>query len=134
MSQNTYLRVLVLGGLRDLACPIDGIRYSLDHLQLDAAYQEYHLRRIRIRAHDVCQRAGLGEDAEGLGKIRDAMIEFQLEAGLIGVYSSPITNHDDIRARETPRPAIAARNHRRQLLRRKLSALRVLETGVRPAI
>jgi carboxypeptidase C (cathepsin A) len=39
MSQNTYLRVLVLGGMRDLACPIDGIRYSMDHLQLDAAYR-----------------------------------------------------------------------------------------------
>ena len=39
MSQNPYLRVLVLGGLRDLACPLDGIRYSLDHLQLDPAYR-----------------------------------------------------------------------------------------------
>lgn len=47
MSQNPYLRVLVLGGLRDLACPIDGIQYSLDHLKLDPAlrknitYKEY---------------------------------------------------------------------------------------------
>ena len=40
MSQNPYLRVLVLGGLRDLACPIDGIRYSMDHLQLDPAYRK----------------------------------------------------------------------------------------------
>lgn len=40
LSQNPYLRVLVLGGLRDLACPVDGIRYSLDHLQLDAAYRK----------------------------------------------------------------------------------------------
>ena len=40
MSQNPYLRVLVLGGLRDLACPIDGIRYSMDHLQLDAVYRK----------------------------------------------------------------------------------------------
>ncbi len=39
ISQNPYLRVLVLGGLRDLACPIDGIRYSIDHLQLDPAYR-----------------------------------------------------------------------------------------------
>jgi len=30
----------VLGGLRDLACPIDGIRYSIDHLQLDATYRK----------------------------------------------------------------------------------------------
>ena len=40
MSQNPYLRVLVLGGLRDLACPIDGIRYSLEHLRLDPAYRK----------------------------------------------------------------------------------------------
>ena len=47
MSQNQYLRVLVLGSLRDLACPIDGIRYSIDHLRLDPlmrkniSYAEY---------------------------------------------------------------------------------------------
>jgi carboxypeptidase C (cathepsin A) len=35
MNENPYLRVLVLGGLRDLACPIDGIRHTLDHLQID---------------------------------------------------------------------------------------------------
>jgi carboxypeptidase C (cathepsin A) len=40
MSQNPYLRVLVLGGLCDLACPIDGIHYSIDHLQLDPAYRK----------------------------------------------------------------------------------------------
>ena len=40
MSQNSYLRILVLGGACDLACPIDGIRYSIDHLQLDAAYRK----------------------------------------------------------------------------------------------
>jgi carboxypeptidase C (cathepsin A) len=39
ISQDPYLRVLVLGGLRDLACPIDGIRYSIDHLELDPAYR-----------------------------------------------------------------------------------------------
>ncbi|MEI8041611.1 MAG: peptidase S10 [Verrucomicrobiota bacterium] len=39
MRENPYLRLLVLGGLRDLACPIDGIRNSLDHLQLDPAYR-----------------------------------------------------------------------------------------------
>ena len=39
MRDNPYLRVLVLGGLRDLACPMDGIRNSLDHLQLDSAYR-----------------------------------------------------------------------------------------------
>jgi carboxypeptidase C (cathepsin A) len=37
MNENPYLRVLVLGGLRDLACPIDGIRHTLDHLQLAPA-------------------------------------------------------------------------------------------------
>jgi carboxypeptidase C (cathepsin A) len=40
MSQNPYLRVLVLSGLRDLACPVDGIRYSIDHLQLDETYRK----------------------------------------------------------------------------------------------
>jgi len=40
MSQNHYLRVLVLGGLRDLACPIDGIQYSLNHLPLDPALRK----------------------------------------------------------------------------------------------
>jgi carboxypeptidase C (cathepsin A) len=39
MAQNPYLRLLVLGGLRDLACPIDGLHYSLDHLQLDPLYR-----------------------------------------------------------------------------------------------
>jgi carboxypeptidase C (cathepsin A) len=39
IRENPYLRVLVLGGLRDLACPIDGIRNSLDHLQIDSAYR-----------------------------------------------------------------------------------------------
>jgi carboxypeptidase C (cathepsin A) len=39
IRDNPYMRVLVLGGLRDLACPIDGIRNTLDHLQIDAAYR-----------------------------------------------------------------------------------------------
>lgn len=39
IRENPYLRVLVLGGLRDLACPIDGIRNSVEHLQLDPAYR-----------------------------------------------------------------------------------------------
>jgi len=39
MNQNPYLRVLVLAGLRDLACPIDGIHYSLDHLAIAADYR-----------------------------------------------------------------------------------------------
>ena len=39
MSQNPYMRVIVLGGLADLACPIDGIRYSIEHLQLAAPYR-----------------------------------------------------------------------------------------------
>ena len=39
IRENPHLRVLVLGGLRDLACPIDGIRNSVDHLQIDSAYR-----------------------------------------------------------------------------------------------
>ena len=39
ISENPHLRVLVLGSLRDLACPIDGIRYSIDHLAIDPTYR-----------------------------------------------------------------------------------------------
>ena len=39
ISQNPYLRVLVLGSLCDLACPIDNLHYSIEHLQLDPAYR-----------------------------------------------------------------------------------------------
>jgi carboxypeptidase C (cathepsin A) len=65
MSQNPHLRVLVLGGLRDLACPIDGIRYSMEHLQLDATYRsnityaEYesgHMMYIYLRDLQKLQR------------------------------------------------------------------------------
>ncbi len=57
MSQNQYLRVLVLGSLRDLACPIDGIRYSIDHLRLDpltrknisyAEYESGHMMYVNL--------------------------------------------------------------------------------------
>jgi carboxypeptidase C (cathepsin A) len=55
MSQNPYLRVLVLAGLRDLATPLDGMRYSLDHLPIDpelrrnitwAEYQSGHMMYV----------------------------------------------------------------------------------------
>ncbi len=39
MNQNPYMRVLVLGGMRDLVCPPDTVRYALDHMQLDPAYR-----------------------------------------------------------------------------------------------
>jgi len=39
MNQNPYMRVLVLGGLRDLVCPPATMRYALDHMQLAAAYR-----------------------------------------------------------------------------------------------
>ncbi|MFZ1074372.1 MAG: peptidase S10 [Verrucomicrobiia bacterium] len=39
MNQNPYMRILVLGGRCDLVCPIDTVRYALDHMPLDAAYR-----------------------------------------------------------------------------------------------
>lgn len=39
MNQNPYMRVLILGGRCDLACPIDTVRYSLDHMSLDPQYR-----------------------------------------------------------------------------------------------
>jgi carboxypeptidase C (cathepsin A) len=39
MNQNPYMRVLVLGGRCDLVCPIDTMRYALEHMQLDDAYR-----------------------------------------------------------------------------------------------
>jgi carboxypeptidase C (cathepsin A) len=40
MSQNPYLRVLVLSGLRDLACPVDGMHYSVAHMPLDPLFRK----------------------------------------------------------------------------------------------
>ena len=39
MSQNAYMRVLVLGGRCDLVCPIDTMRHALDHMTLAPAYR-----------------------------------------------------------------------------------------------
>ena len=39
MNQNPYMKILVLGGRRDLVCPIDTTRYALEHMALDAAYR-----------------------------------------------------------------------------------------------
>lgn len=39
MSQNPYLRVLVLGGRCDLVCPINIMRYSLGHMDLASSYR-----------------------------------------------------------------------------------------------
>ena len=39
MSQNAYMRVLVLGGRCDLVCPIDTMHYALDHMALAPAYR-----------------------------------------------------------------------------------------------
>jgi carboxypeptidase C (cathepsin A) len=38
MHQNPYMRLIVLGGQCDLVCPMDTMRYALEHMQLDAAY------------------------------------------------------------------------------------------------
>jgi carboxypeptidase C (cathepsin A) len=40
MSQNPYLKVLVLGGRCDLVCPPDSMRHSVDHLPLAEAYRQ----------------------------------------------------------------------------------------------
>lgn len=39
ISQNPFLRVLVLHGRCDLVCPIDNMRYSIAHMHLDPAYR-----------------------------------------------------------------------------------------------
>ena len=39
INANPYMRVLVLGGRRDLVCPLDTMRYALGHMQLAAAYR-----------------------------------------------------------------------------------------------
>lgn len=39
MNQNPYMRIIVLGGRCDLVCPIDTMRYALEHMQLAAAYR-----------------------------------------------------------------------------------------------
>jgi carboxypeptidase C (cathepsin A) len=38
MRASPHLRVLVLSGQCDLACPLDEIRYSIDHLHVDPGY------------------------------------------------------------------------------------------------
>jgi carboxypeptidase C (cathepsin A) len=40
MNQNPYMRILVLGGRCDLVCPIDTVRYAIDHMALDPAYRK----------------------------------------------------------------------------------------------
>jgi carboxypeptidase C (cathepsin A) len=40
MNQNHYMKILVLGGRCDLVCPIDTVRYALEHMPLDAAYRK----------------------------------------------------------------------------------------------
>lgn len=39
MNANPYMRVLVLGGQRDLVCPLDTMRYALEHMKLDDVYR-----------------------------------------------------------------------------------------------
>jgi carboxypeptidase C (cathepsin A) len=39
MNQNHYLKLLVLGGRCDLVCPVDTVRFALDHMPLDPAYR-----------------------------------------------------------------------------------------------
>jgi carboxypeptidase C (cathepsin A) len=39
MNQNPFMRVLVFGGRCDLVCPIDTVRYAINHMALDPAYR-----------------------------------------------------------------------------------------------
>jgi carboxypeptidase C (cathepsin A) len=39
INQNPYMRVLVLGGRCDLVCPIDTMRYAINHMDLDPSYR-----------------------------------------------------------------------------------------------
>jgi carboxypeptidase C (cathepsin A) len=39
IHQNPYMRLLVMGGRCDLVCPLDTMRYALEHMDLDAAYR-----------------------------------------------------------------------------------------------
>jgi carboxypeptidase C (cathepsin A) len=39
MNQNPYMKILVVGGRCDLVCPIDTVRYAIDHMQIDPAYR-----------------------------------------------------------------------------------------------
>jgi carboxypeptidase C (cathepsin A) len=39
MKENSRLRVLILNGRCDLACPVDSIRYDIDHMRLDPGHR-----------------------------------------------------------------------------------------------
>ena len=39
MNQNPYMKVLVLNGRCDLVCPVDTMRYAIDHMSLDPKYR-----------------------------------------------------------------------------------------------
>ena len=39
MNQNPFMRVLVFGGRCDLVCPIDTVRYAINHMALADAYR-----------------------------------------------------------------------------------------------
>ena len=39
MNQNPYMKVLVCNGRCDLVCPVDTMRYAIDHMSLDPSYR-----------------------------------------------------------------------------------------------
>lgn len=39
INQNPYMKVLVLNGRCDLVCPVDTMRYAIDHMSLDPTYR-----------------------------------------------------------------------------------------------
>jgi carboxypeptidase C (cathepsin A) len=49
MNQEPYLKILVFGGRCDLVCPIDTMRYSIDHMGLAEAYR----RNVRFAQFDA---------------------------------------------------------------------------------
>ncbi len=51
MNQNPYMRIIVLGGRCDLVCPMDTMRYALEHMPLAAVYRTNVLYAVYDAGH-----------------------------------------------------------------------------------